>query len=254
MSEPLPDRFEQTGAAARAGTAGEASVVSVKGVNYSFGIDESRKQVLFDSRLDVFPGQIAMLTGPSGSGKTTLLTLIGALRALQDGSLSVMGHELSGRPPAELVAIRRRIGFIFQAHNLFEALTASLNVQVALKFTDLHEEERERKAAGILTQLGLGHRIDYKPRSLSGGQRQRIAIARALVTRPQLILADEPTAALDQDSAQEVMRLLRTLAREDRSSVLLVTHDNRVLESADRIVNLVDGRIVSDVLVRESAL
>ena len=108
------------------------------------------------------------------------------------------------------------------------------------------------QAAGMLTQLGLGHRVHYKPRALSGGQRQRIAIARALVTRPKLILADEPTAALDQDSAREVIRLLRALAVEDRSSVLLVTHDSRVLESADRIVNMVDGRIVSDVLVRES--
>jgi putative ABC transport system ATP-binding protein len=252
MVEPLPDRFDQTRAAARAGTAGEAPVVSVKGVNYSFGTDESRKQVLFDNHLDVFPGELAMLTGPSGSGKTTLLTLIGALRALQDGRIRVMGDELSHRPRAELVAIRRRIGFIFQAHNLFEALTASLNVQIALRFTDLRPDEREGKAAGILTQLGLGHRIDYKPRALSGGQRQRIAIARALVTRPKLILADEPTAALDHDSAQEVMRLLRALAREDRSSVLLVTHDSRVLESADRIVNLVDGRIVSDVRARES--
>ena len=251
MAEPLPDRFDQTRAAARARTAGEASVVSVKGVNYSFGTGQSRKQVLFDNHLDVFPGQVGMMTGPSGSGKTTLLTLIGALRAVQDGSISVLGRELSDRPPAELVAIRRRIGFIFQAHNLFEALTASLNVQIALRFIDLRQDEREHKATGILTQLGLGHRLHEKPRALSGGERQRVAIARALVTRPKLILADEPTAALDQDSAREAIRLLRALALEDGSSVLLVTHDSRVLESADRIVNLVDGRIVSDVQVRE---
>ena len=250
MAEPLPDRFEQTRAAATACAAGAASVVSVRGVNYSFGTNESRKQTLFDNHLDLLPGEIAMMTGPSGSGKTTLLTLIGALRALQDGSIIVLGHELSDRPPADLVAIRRRIGFIFQAHNLFEALTASLNVQVALRFTDLRRDERERQADRILTQLGLGHRVQYKPRALSGGERQRIAIARALVTRPKLILADEPTAALDQDSAREVIRLLRALAVEDRSSVLLVTHDNRVLESADRIVTLVDGRIVSDVVVQ----
>jgi putative ABC transport system ATP-binding protein len=252
MAEPLLDRVGQTRAVATARTGGEASVVSVRGVNYSFGANESRKQILFDNHLDVFPGEIAMVTGPSGSGKTTLLTLIGALRALQDGSIVALGHELSDRPPADLVAIRRRIGFIFQAHNLFEALTASLNVQVALKFTDLRQDERERKAAGILTQLGLGHRIHYKPRALSGGERQRIAIARALVTRPKLILADEPTAALDQDSAREVIRLLRELALENRSAVVLVTHDSRVLESADRIVTLVDGRIVSDVLGGES--
>src|SRR5262245_32259904 len=129
MAEPLPDRVGRTQEGARA-----RSVVSVRGVNYSFGTDESRKQVLFDNHLDLFPGEIAMMTGPSGSGKTTLLTLIGALRGLQEGSIIVLGHELSARPPAELVAIRRRIGFIFQAHNLFEALTASLNVQVALRF------------------------------------------------------------------------------------------------------------------------
>ena len=221
-------------------------VVSVKGVSYAFGAGESRKQVLFDTHLDVFPGEIAVMTGPSGSGKTTLLTLIGALRVVQDGSISVLGDELSARPAPDLVAIRRRIGFIFQAHNLFEALTASLNVQVALKFTDLHLDERERKAVGILTQLGLERRIHYKPRALSGGQQQRVAIARALVARPKLILADEPTAALDQDSAQEVIRLLRALALEERSSVLLVTHDNRILECADRIIRMVDGRIVAD--------
>nr|UXE44886.1 putative ABC transporter ATP-binding protein YknY [uncultured bacterium] len=253
MAEPLRDRLDQTRAATGTGAAGEACVVTVRGVNYSFGADESQKQVLFDNYLDLFPGEIVMMTGPSGSGKTTLLTLIGALRVVQDGSIIVMGQELSDRPHAELVAIRRRIGFIFQAHNLFEALTASYNVQVALKFADLRQDEREHKAAGILTQLGLAHRMHYKPRALSGGQRQRIAIARALVTRPKLILADEPTAALDQGSAQEVIRLLRALAREDGSSVLLVTHDSRVLENADRIVNLVDGRIVSNVPVRESS-
>jgi putative ABC transport system ATP-binding protein len=252
MGEPRPDRFDQTRAATRAGTAGEPSVVSVRGVNYSFGAGESRKQVLFDNRLDVFPGEISIMTGPSGSGKTTLLTLIGALRVVQHGSIVVLGQELRDRAAAELVAIRRRIGFIFQAHNLFEALTASHNVQVALGFSDLRQDERERRAAGMLTRLGLEHRLHYKPRALSGGQRQRIAIARALVTRPALILADEPTAALDQDSAREVIQLLRALAREDRSSVLLVTHDSRILESADRIINMVDGRIVSDVLVRES--
>jgi putative ABC transport system ATP-binding protein len=252
MAEPLPERFGQTRAATKGGAAGEASVVSVRNVSYSFGADESRKQVLFDTHLDVFPGEIGIITGPSGSGKTTLLTLIGALRVVQDGSINVMGQELRNRRPAELVAIRRRIGFIFQAHNLFEALTASLNVQVALKFADLGQDERERKAAALLTQLGLEHRIHYKPRALSGGQQQKVAIARALVARPKLILADEPTAALDQDSTREVIRLLRSVVVEERSSVLLVTHDGRVLESADRIVNMVDGRIVSDVVVRES--
>ena len=218
MAQSPLDPSDRTRVADAAGSDLATPVVCVKGVSYSFGSGESRKQVLYDTQLDVFPGEIAILTGPSGSGKTTLLTLIGALRVVQQGSIMVMGQELGDRPAAELVAIRRRIGFIFQAHNLFEALTASLNVQVALKFTDLRQEERARKAADILAQLGLEHRIHYKPRALSGGQQQRIAIARALVARPPLILADEPTAALDQDSAREVIRLLRALTRDERSS------------------------------------
>jgi putative ABC transport system ATP-binding protein len=227
-------------------------VVRARDVSHWFGHDEARKQVLFANTLQLMPGEIAVMTGPSGSGKTTLLTLIGALRAVQQGSLEVMGTELMGRTGHDLVTIRRRIGFIFQNHNLFDALTAVQNVRLALGFVSAPAPELDQRARAILSQLELGHRLDYKPQVLSGGQRQRIAIARALVARPRLILADEPTAALDKEAGRQVMQLLHQLVREQGSSVILVTHDSRVLESADRIINMVDGQIVSDVVVRKS--
>jgi putative ABC transport system ATP-binding protein len=225
----------------------DSALVSVRDLSYHFGEGESRKQALFDNSFDLKPGEIVIVTGPSGSGKTTLLTLIGALRVVQEGSINVMGVELRGRTAKELVVIRRNVGFIFQSHNLFEALTAVQNVRLALGFTSASEQELKDRSENMLAQLGLANRFDYKPQALSGGQRQRVAIARALVNQPKLILADEPTAALDHESAQEVVHLLQMLAREQHSSVLLVTHDARLLGSADRIINLVDGRIVTDV-------
>jgi putative ABC transport system ATP-binding protein len=143
------------------------------------------------------------------------------------------------------VEVRRNIGFIFQAHNLFESLTARQNVEMAIELREVWGNKRELSTQ-ILTQLGLGDRADYKPQNLSGGQKQRVAIARALVNKPQLILADEPTAALDKITGREVVTLLQTLAREEGCTVLMVTHDNRILDVADRIVNLVDGRLESD--------
>jgi putative ABC transport system ATP-binding protein len=226
--------------------------IQVCGVNHSFGEGELRKQVLFDNDLVVMPGEIVIMTGPSGSGKTTLLTLIGALRTIQEGSLQVLGHELQGLSSEDLVDVRRNIGFIFQAHNLFESLTAYQNVGLALELEPHRPQPRDQRIIDMLTALDLGHRIDYKPESLSGGQRQRVAIARALVHRPRLILADEPTAALDRDSGRKVVELLQTLADTERATIFIVTHDNRILDVAHRIVNLVDGRIVSNVLVRES--
>jgi putative ABC transport system ATP-binding protein len=226
--------------------------VRVRNVNHHFGRGESRKQVLFANNLELLPGEIVIMTGPSGSGKTTLLTLIGALRSIQDGSLQVMGRELANLAPPRLVDIRRQIGFIFQAHNLFPALTAEQNVQLALALGKGGQAEKRGRATEILARIGLEHRLRYKPHALSGGQRQRVAIARALVNRPQLILADEPTAALDRDSGREVVKLLQEHAEEDRCTVLLVTHDNRILDVADRIVNMVDGHIVSNVAVKET--
>lgn len=225
--------------------------IQISNLNFHYGEGDLFKQVLFDINLNVYPGQIVILTGPSGSGKTTLLTLIGALRTIQDGSLQVLGQELRDLHPKKLVQIRKNIGFIFQAHNLFHSLTARQNVMMS---TDLFTHEggdamAAQKAAEILTALGLGERIDYRPHELSGGQKQRVAIARALVNRPKLILADEPTAALDKKSGRDVVNLMQKMAKEENITILMVTHDNRILDVADRIVNLVDGNLESDNIV-----
>jgi putative ABC transport system ATP-binding protein len=232
----------------------EEATVRIRALCHSFGLADNRKRVLHDNNLDLMPGEIIIMTGPSGSGKTTLLTLIGALRSVQEGSVSAFGHELSELKPWQLVEVRREIGFIFQAHNLFDSLTASENVNMAIELRLDDNRERDRRAAEILTRLGLGERMDHKPRALSGGQRQRVAVARALVNHPKLILADEPTAALDKVSGREVVEILQTLAREEQTTILIVTHDPRILDVADRIINLVDGRIISNVAVQETVL
>jgi putative ABC transport system ATP-binding protein len=228
------------------------SAVRVRGVGHSFGEGDNRKRVLYDNDLDLKPGEIVIMTGPSGSGKTTLLTLIGALRSVQEGSIHVLGRELSVLPPNELVGVRRGIGFIFQAHNLFDSLSARENVNMAIELSLVDPQERDRRASEMLTRVGLKERMDHKPQALSGGQKQRVAVARALVNRPKLILADEPTAALDKESGRHVVEILKQLTREEQATIIIVTHDPRILDIADRIVNLVDGRIVSDVAVREA--
>jgi len=201
--------------------------------------------VLRDVALTVDPGEIVLLTGPSGSGKTTLLTLIGALRAMQEGSCKVLGEELAGANERQRVALRRRIGFIFQQHNLLGFLTAQQNVAMSLELqAGLSEAQRLDRATAMLAAVGLGDRGGSMPAGLSGGQRQRVAVARALAGDPGLILADEPTAALDRQSGGEVVRLLRDLARRRGVPILLVTHDPRILDIADRIVAMEDGRIV----------
>jgi putative ABC transport system ATP-binding protein len=228
--------------------------VSMKRVCHSYGSKENPKQVLHDIDFDLMPGEVAILTGPSGSGKTTLLTLIGALRSVQEGEAAVLGRRLRELTGAQLVRLRREIGFIFQAHNLFESLTARENVNMAIELTNCDVRERDRRCEAILTRLGLSDRVEYKPNGLSGGQRQRVAIARALANRPKLVLADEPTAALDKLSGREVVDILKTLALEEQSSVLIVTHDTRILDLADRIIKLVDGRIVSDTSIKRALL
>ncbi len=226
--------------------------IVARDVNHHFGSGESTKQVVGNINLQIPRGQIIIMTGPSGSGKTTLLTLIGALRSLQQGSISLFGTELRGLSLRQQVEVRRNIGFIFQAHNLFESLTARQNVHLALELHDLTAPEKQRRAAQILSDLGLAERMDYRPGNLSGGQRQRVAIARAVVNNPALILADEPTAALDKDSGREVINLLKRMAAEKRSTIIIVTHDNRIMDAADRIINLTDGVISSDLDVKRT--
>ena len=218
--------------------------VELHNVTFAYGEGDLRRIVLREVDLRVEAGEIVLLTGPSGSGKTTLLTLIGALRAMQQGQARVLGQELATAREAQRVALRSRIGFIFQSHNLLGFLTARQNVAMALELQGgFTEAERLARAADMLSAVGLADHVDKLPAKLSGGQRQRVAVARALVGQPGLILADEPTAALDRVSGQEVVHLLRDLARRQGTPILLVTHDPRILDIADRIVAMEDGRI-----------
>jgi putative ABC transport system ATP-binding protein len=217
--------------------------IQIENLNHSFGEGNLQKPVLIDINLEIHAGEIIILTGPSGSGKTTLLTLIGALRSMQEGSLKILDRELKGASQKELVATRNRIGFIFQAHNLLKSLTAWENVTMPLRLQP-RIQNRQQLAVEILTTLGLGDRTHYYPENLSGGQKQRVAIARALVSKPQLILADEPTAALDSKSGREVVNLMQSLAQEQSCTILMVTHDNRILDVADRIIQMEDGCLV----------
>lgn len=219
-------------------------VIDIQNLNHYFGQGKLKKQVLFQINLKITEGEIVILTGPSGSGKTTLLSLIGGLRSVQEGSLQHFEKELRGASEEQLVQTRRQIGYIFQAHNLLPFLTARQNVQMSIELQEhLGGRETEERAALILEKVGLGHRIDYYPDSLSGGQKQRVAIARALAGNPPLVLADEPTAALDSKTGRDVVNLMQRLAKEQRRTIVLVTHDNRILDIADRIVHMEDGRL-----------
>jgi len=222
-------------------------VISVRNLNHYFGQGALQKQALFDINLDVFQGEIVIMTGPSGSGKTTLLTMMGGLRSAQEGSLKILGQEMRGASKYQLTQVRRQIGYIFQAHNLLTFLTAQQNVRMSL---ELHEEmlnqDMNAKVTAILEQVGLGNRTNYYPDNLSGGQKQRVAIARALVSHPKIVLADEPTAALDKKSGRDVVEMMQRLAKEQGCAILLVTHDNRILDIADRIVHMEDGRLAND--------
>ncbi len=226
--------------------------VRVNGLNHYYGEGEARNQVLFGNSIEIPAGQLVVMTGPSGAGKTTLLTLIGALRSVHEGRIDVLGRDLSQLGGGELVEVRRDIGFIFQMHNLFDALSAYENVKMAAQLGDASPGEMRQRCAGMLERLGLGHRIDHKPRFLSGGERQRVAIGRALVNQPRLILADEPTAALDKDSTMNVINLLKQTTIDYGAAVMMVTHDHRIINSADRLVHMVDGRIMSDVVLHDA--
>jgi len=219
-------------------------VVFINNLNHSFGEGDLCRQILFDIKLTLQSGEVVIMKGPSGSGKTTLLTLIGALRSAQSGTLKVLNQELVGAKKSDLVKIRRNIGYIFQAHNLLASLTARQNVQMSMELQeDVSPEEVKEQSELMLKAVGLGDHLNYYPHSLSGGQKQRVAIARALVSRPKIVLADEPTASLDSKSGHGVVEVMQRLAKEQGCTILLVTHDERILDVADRIIYLEDGRI-----------
>jgi putative ABC transport system ATP-binding protein len=239
-------------------SAAEEPVVAVRGLVHPFdggdpdpGPDAGARPGLWIDQLDVMPGQVVILTGPSGSGKTTLLTLVGALRRVRRGRARVLGRDLEALDDAGRVALRREVGFIFQAHNLLRALTAEQNVRMAVELAERDPARVRERAAEVLRLVGLADKARSKPAALSGGERQRVAIARALANRPRLVLADEPTAALDEKRGLDVIHLLEDLARNRGTASVVVTHDSRILEFADRIVHLREGRVRSDTQVQK---
>ena len=222
----------------------EPSSIVVEDVSYEYDSGLSRHHVLRNVSLSIEAGEIVILTGPSGSGKTTLITLIGALRAMQAGSIKIFGDELSKASQRALMKTRRKIGFIFQQHNLLDYLTVAQNISMALSLgSDLKGKKARARIEEVLEQVGLAAHIDKYPDALSGGQKQRVGIARALANGPKMILADEPTASLDKESGRNVVNLIQELCRDQGASVVMVTHDNRILDVADRILHLEDGQI-----------
>ncbi|MCB4427847.1 ATP-binding cassette domain-containing protein [Synechococcus sp. MU1643] len=224
------------------------AAVVVDNLTHAFGQGEMRREVLQNISFSIEPGEVVLLTGPSGCGKTTLLTLIGALRTVQQGQVSVLGQALDGAGRRRRQQVRRRIGMIFQGHNLLRCLTAEQNVQMGADLLpDLSYRARRDEARQWLRAVGLEDHMAKVPHDLSGGQKQRVAIARALAANPRLLLADEPTAALDSRTGREVVELLRRLAREQSCAVLMVTHDPRIVDVADRLLQMEDGQLMNAV-------
>lgn len=219
-------------------------VIDIHNLNFSFGSGALTQPVLKDVTISIDKGEIVLITGPSGSGKTTFLTIIGGLRQAFHGSVKVLDQQLINSDEQVKVKIRQQIGYIFQQHNLLKSLTALQNVSMTLEMHNkLTEQQRLSRAAEMLIAVGLGERLNYKPDQLSAGQRQRVSIARALVGQPKIVLADEPTASLDKQSGYEAVSILKHLAKESQTTILLVTHDYRILDIADRVVELEDGVI-----------
>jgi putative ABC transport system ATP-binding protein len=233
----------------------DSVAVSCRSVVRDFGAGPTMVRVLRGVDLEVRAGEITMLVGPSGCGKTTLVSIVTGLLEPSGGTVEVLGHDLARMGNADRVAFRRReIGFVFQQYNLLPSLTAAENASVPLLAAGMGYREAEERARAVLASLGLGDRVDAKPNQLSGGQQQRVAIARALVHEPRLVVCDEPTAALDAKSGRAVMEILSGIARVPGRAVVVVTHDNRVFDFADRMAHLDDGRVVRTESRRASPL
>ncbi len=231
-------------------------LVSVRGISKHFGEGDTRVDALRDVRLDVFPGEVVALLGPSGSGKTTLLNVIGCILDPSEGWMRLDGDVVYDNRwlRTDLRKLRLdKIGFIFQFHNLLPFLDATDNVAIVLQLAGYEPAECRERAVELLDYLEVGHRKSAFPAKLSGGEAQRVAIARALANRPRIILADEPTAALDSKRAGIVMDLLRKLAVEQQAAIIAVTHDEKIFDRFDRIFHLRDGRLDNDGSVQRAA-
>ncbi|GAB7025932.1 ABC transporter ATP-binding protein [Geotalea toluenoxydans] len=232
--------------------------VEVEQLTKRYGKGDTLVTAIADATFQVRPGELVAILGPSGSGKTTLLTSIGLINEPTHGKVVIDGEKVADEgwlPGLDLKKLRReKLGFIFQAHNLIPFLTALENVMIALEINDLPRKEAKARAIELLHALNLGHRLNSYPMSLSSGEAQRVAIARAMANKPRVILADEPTAALDTENGKNVMTLLKKLAVENQSAILVVTHDHRMVEGFDRIFHVSDGRIAARLTARGSEL
>jgi putative ABC transport system ATP-binding protein len=230
-----------------AGRKRNRSVLRANGLSKIYREGATELRALQEVDLEVRAGELTLLMGPSGSGKTTLLSILGCILRATEGRLELLGQEVSSLPESELPRVRREaIGFVFQGFNLFPTLTAAENVALALDVRGIRGAAARKKSEGLLVEVGMGDKLESFPADLSGGQKQRVAIARALVGDPPILLADEPTAALDSTSGKTVIELLQRLARVHGRAVVMVTHDPRVLSFGDRIIHLEDGRIVRE--------
>ncbi|MCB1526276.1 MAG: ABC transporter ATP-binding protein [Hyphomicrobiaceae bacterium] len=229
-------------------------ILEAKGITKVFGSGDMEIKVLKGVDMQLRPGELTLLMGPSGSGKTTLLSILGCILSPSNGELVINGKSTRGRNAEGLANLRRtEVGFVFQSYNLFPTLTARENVMLALDVRG-SRGDAVKQAEGALRAVGLGHRLDAYPKKLSGGEKQRVAIARALAGCPAVILADEPTAALDSENGAAVMALLSEVAKDPTRAVLAVTHDHRTLSYADRIIRIEDGRIVDQRRTQDGAV
>ena len=221
--------------------------VAVRAVTKTYEAGKGSLAALTDVSLEIRPGELTALVGPSGSGKTTLLSIMGGILRPTHGRVGVCGYNIGGMTEVERSRVRLiHVGFVFQSYNLFPALTARQNVEVALDLKGIHGQARRAQADRLLDQMELGDKANTYPAELSGGQKQRVSIARALAGAPGVILADEPTAALDSANGRRIVKLFHDLAHAHNRAVVLVTHDSRMLDFVDRIVLIEDGRIAGD--------
>ena len=222
-------------------------VVKVRNLSKEFGTKNTKVHAVKDVSMKVSEGEVLMILGPSGSGKTTLLSMIGCILTPTSGDIYIDGEKISDLPENELPKIRKKkIGFVFQSFNLLKSLTVQENVEIALNLNGTRGNEAKTKARELLTEVGLGERLSFFPAELSGGEKQRVSIARALANNPKIILADEPTGNLDSKTGQKIGSILQDLAKNNNKSVVIVTHDNRIENLADRIVRLEDGTIKNE--------